>query len=102
MEVGNILLGRPWLYDLDVTQRGRANTCTFQFDGKTIRLKPLPPKTHTSVKDKTEDKGQSFGSALRIIGHKELEKECRSASVVYVVVSREAKESSPESEVQIP
>lgn len=102
MEVGNVLLGRPWLYDLDVTQRGRANTCTFQFDGKTIRLKPLPPKTHTSVKDKTEDKDQSLGSVLRIIGRKELEKECRSASVVYVVVYREAKEPSPESKLQIP
>ena len=31
--VGSVLLGRPWLYDFDVAQYGRANRCVFYFCG---------------------------------------------------------------------
>ena len=30
---GSVLLGRPWLYDFDVAQYGRANRCVFYFGG---------------------------------------------------------------------
>ena len=33
MGVGSILLGRPWLYDYDVAQYGKANRCVFYFEG---------------------------------------------------------------------
>ena len=33
MGVGSILLGRPWLYDFDVAQYGRASHCVFFFGG---------------------------------------------------------------------
>ena len=32
----NALLGRRWLYDLDVTNLGRCNTYEFKFKGKKI------------------------------------------------------------------
>ena len=34
MGVGSVLLGRPWLYDRDVAQLGRANHCIFFFEGR--------------------------------------------------------------------
>jgi hypothetical protein len=40
MDVAHILLGRPWLYDLDVTNHGRENTYVFKSKGKNIILTP--------------------------------------------------------------
>ena len=44
MDVGDIILGRPWLYDLDVTLHGQSNSCSFLFERKKIVLNPLKPK----------------------------------------------------------
>ncbi|KAK0581717.1 hypothetical protein LWI29_017097 [Acer saccharum] len=44
MEVAHILLGRPWLYDLDVKSFGRANTHMFTHQDKTITLQPAKSK----------------------------------------------------------
>ena len=44
MGVGSILLGRPWLYDFDVAQYGRANKCVFYFGGSKQVWQPyIPP-----------------------------------------------------------
>jgi len=40
MDVGQIILGRPWLYDNDVTIHGRSNMCQFEYEGKKIKLTP--------------------------------------------------------------
>ncbi|XP_022880942.1 uncharacterized protein LOC111398247 [Olea europaea var. sylvestris] len=50
MDVGHIILGRPWLFDLDVTIYGRSNSCSFVFNGKKIYFNPLPPKPAGSLK----------------------------------------------------
>ena len=52
MDVGQIILGRPWLYDLDVTLHGRSNSCSFVFEGKKIVLNPLKPKPIDTSKKK--------------------------------------------------
>ena len=58
MDVGHIILGRPWLFDLDVTKYGRTNQCSFVHNGKKVKLMPNQPKlpTHkkwlTKVKEK--------------------------------------------------
>ena len=44
MDVGHIILGRPWLYDLDVTLHGQSNSCSFVFEGKKIILNLLKPR----------------------------------------------------------
>ena len=44
MDVGHIIFGRPWLYDLDVTLHRRSNSYSFIFEGKKIVLNPLKPK----------------------------------------------------------
>ncbi|XP_020673915.2 uncharacterized protein LOC110093384 [Dendrobium catenatum] len=44
MNVGQILLGRPWLFDNDVHISGRSNICVFEHDGKKIKLFPSQPR----------------------------------------------------------
>lgn len=48
MEVSHILLGRPWLFDRDVTNNGRENTYSFIFGNRKIVL-PDPPLTPASI-----------------------------------------------------
>ena len=44
MDVGHVLLGRPWLYDLNVTNFGRDNIYPFKYKGKNIILRIGKPK----------------------------------------------------------
>ena len=46
MEIGSIILGRPWLYDNDVRIQGRTNECSFMFKNKRIILKPYMKNIH--------------------------------------------------------
>jgi len=39
IDAAHILLGRSWLYDLDITSLGKFNTYEFKFKGKKIVLK---------------------------------------------------------------
>ena len=41
MDVGHILLGRPWLYDNDVEHRAKPNTYSFYKGNKKYTLHPL-------------------------------------------------------------
>jgi len=74
MNVAHILLGRPWLYDLDVTSFGKSNTYTFLFNGKKIVLTPSLHKSQTnnqkngSVTDKENEKSLNFVSKSHVIG----------------------------------
>ncbi|TYK26105.1 F15O4.13 [Cucumis melo var. makuwa] len=43
MHAGDILLGRPWQYDREVTYDGLLNKYTFTLDGKKFTLLPLSP-----------------------------------------------------------
>uniref|UniRef100_A0A2N9EPA1 Chromo domain-containing protein n=1 Tax=Fagus sylvatica TaxID=28930 RepID=A0A2N9EPA1_FAGSY len=60
MDVGHVILGRPWLYDLDVTIYGRTNSCSFTFKGKKIKLNPLQPRHITEGKKREESKGKGL------------------------------------------
>ena len=84
MDVGHIL-GRPWLYDLDVTLHGRSNSCSFVFEGKKIKLTPLQPKP-IEVNKKREVMAPK---GLNIISHKAFERVANQESVVLVLVARE-------------
>ena len=44
MDVAHVLLGRPWLYDLNVTNFGKDNIYSFKYKGKNIILRPAKPK----------------------------------------------------------
>ncbi|CAL2229714.1 unnamed protein product [Prunus armeniaca] len=49
MDVGHILLGRPWIYYHNVTILGRENICSFIHKGKKFTFKPLQPKIVNNV-----------------------------------------------------
>ena len=44
MDVAHVLLGRPWLYDLNVTNFGKDNIYSFKYKGRNIILRPAKPK----------------------------------------------------------
>ncbi|XP_078437647.1 uncharacterized protein LOC144708269 [Wolffia australiana] len=44
MKVGSIILGRPWLYDHEDTLAGRANTCSFTYQGRRVTWHPYVMK----------------------------------------------------------
>jgi len=46
IDAADILLGRLWLYDLEVTSLGKPNTNEFKFKRKKIVLKPAKPKSN--------------------------------------------------------
>ena len=70
MDVGHIILGRPWLYDLDVTFPGRSNSSSFVFEGKKIMLNLLKPKP-IDMSKKTE---APKAKCLKIISSKAFER----------------------------
>ena len=44
MQIDSVILGRPWMYDVDLTSYGHSNQCCFIHKGKRIQLYPTPPK----------------------------------------------------------
>ena len=46
IDVVDILLSRPWLYELDVTSLDRSNTYEFKFNEKKIMSKHVKPKSN--------------------------------------------------------
>ena len=51
MDVAHVLLGRPWLYDLNVTNFGKDNIYSFKYKGKNIILRPTKPKGCNGKRD---------------------------------------------------
>ena len=86
MKIGSIILGRPWLYDHDVQQARRANTCTFMHRGRRVvwipytaqplaRRLPPPrvglmmvrgPEFQRSIRDELADTPVCFALALDV------------------------------------
>ncbi|XP_021679453.2 uncharacterized protein LOC110664189 [Hevea brasiliensis] len=43
MQATHLLLGRPWLFDMDATHEGQSNTISFIKDGRKVKLLRLTP-----------------------------------------------------------
>jgi len=50
MNVGQIILGRPGLFDNDVHIYGRSNMCLFEHEGKKVKLHPSQLKDNVAEK----------------------------------------------------
>lgn len=48
MDVGQIILGLPWLYDRDMLQFGKSNMLLFEHEGNKIKIYPVKPKFGTN------------------------------------------------------
>ena len=83
MDVGYTILGRPWVYDLDVTLHGQSNSCLFMFEGKKIVLNPLKPKP-IDMSKKTE---ALKAKGMNIISPKAFERVAIQESIVFVLVA---------------
>ena len=96
IDVGHIILSRPWLYDLDVSLHGRSNSCSYVFEGKKIVVNPLKPKPIDMSKKKEVPRAKG----LNIISSKAFERVAIQESVVFGLVARElngeAREEPPE------
>ena len=60
MDVAHVLLGRPWLYDLNVTNFGKDNIYSFKYKGKNIILRPSKPKGCNGKHDISKLREQDF------------------------------------------
>ena len=71
IDVAHILLGKPCLYDLDVTSLRRYNTYEFKFKGKNIVLKHAKPKSNVgNNKERTiTDKNNKISYYVMTISH---------------------------------
>jgi len=112
MDVSYIILGRPWLFDLDVTIYGRTNQCSFVHNDKKVKLMPKQSKPPTQEKKinkgkgkvdaltpgKKSDKGKDK-MVMNLISHDQIEKSLNEGSTCYTLVARE---TEPKIEVQIP
>lgn len=100
MDVRHIILGRPWLYDMDVIVYGRSKTYSFDFKDKRIKLVSRPPKVELEVLTKVK-KSKSVKETktkdLHIIGSKEFGQEIKEETVLFSLVTQEA---SPNSQVE--
>lgn len=92
MDVGCVILGRPWLFDMDVTLYGRSNMCMFEFQGKKIKFIPRAPRYDLKKKekvDKTKSAKRNKSKGLHIIRPREFEQKLKKDTTVYTVVSKE-------------
>ena len=64
MGVGSILLGRPWLYDYDVAQYGKANRCVFYSEGTKHIWQPYIPQRENDGSTVTESPAQRSTTPL--------------------------------------
>ncbi|XP_028551249.1 uncharacterized protein LOC114579787 [Dendrobium catenatum] len=93
MDVGQIILGRPWLFDNDVHIYGRTNTYVFEYNGKKIKLIPSQPK---SDKGELKTAPPKTNKGLHLVTAKELDIEFNQGSPMYALVAREVNENQGE------
>ena len=92
MDVGSIILERPWLYDLDVTLYGRSNSCTFIYNGQKIKINPIEPKPKAPFKkNKVPEKQKS----LHIVDAKIMECDVQKKSIVFALVATDSSMEQP-------
>jgi len=91
MDAGHEILGRSWLFDIDVTLWEKSNTYTFNYKGQWIKLIPSQPKFKQSEKKSIETWKEKN---LSLINPKEITKEVINGTQIIILIAREvAKES---------
>ena len=112
MDVSHIILGRSWLFNLDITIYERTNQCSFVHNGKKVKLMPNQPKPLTW--EKKVDKGKGKVNVLtpgkksdkdkgkmiiNLISHDQIGKSLNKGFTCYALMAWEAE---PNIEVSIP
>ena len=84
MDVGQIILRRPWLYDNDVTIHGRSNMCQFEHDSKKIKLTPYRP-----IAKKLKFNASKKSKGVNLIRATELDQKLKNGAPCMILVARE-------------
>ena len=87
MDVGSIILGRPWLYDTDVMIYGKSNTCVFLYEGKRYCIQPSEPKNHSSSTHKLV---AAHTKPIHLLNAKGFEIEAKESSLMFALVAKES------------
>jgi len=86
MDAAHILLGRLWLYDLDVNSFGKSNTYTFISNEKMIVLKPAKLR-HFSDSQKTGMvTTQARKKSFHLMNENQFLKKSHEEGIIYVIV----------------
>ena len=83
MDIGSIILCRPWLYDNDVRIQGRTNECAFMFKNKRIILKPYMKNIYPNKLSKVS----APLTLLKKLSSKETNNKER--SIIYALIPKE-------------
>ena len=90
MDVGSIILGRPWLFDVDATIFGKSNSCVFTFEGCKIRIKPMEPKPKPTPKN---HKATDTRKAIHLVTAKVFEREVKNEPLAFALVTKKYPET---------
>ena len=89
MDACHLLLGRSWQFDKDSTHRGKSNTYSFEFKGRTVTLLPSP-EHQTSDESSSSTATTSTtkpGATLLMLPKAEFEAQVRESTEVWALVA---------------
>ena len=98
MDVAHVLLGCPWLYDLNVTNFGKDNIYSFNYKGKNIILRPTKPKGCNGKRDISKLPELN----LHILKCKKFEREGIGTGMCLALVEKEVSSDSSIVDVPLP
>ena len=90
IDVAHVLLGCPWLYDLNVTNFGKDNIYSFKYKGKNIILRPAKPKVCSGKRDISKLPERN----LHILKCKQFEREGFETGTCLALVAKEVPSDS--------
>lgn len=101
MDACHLLLGRPWQFDKDATHRGKHNTYSFAFKGRTITLLPSPEQTNSEESSATTTTNtttptKTTGSTLLTLPKAAFEAQLRDTEFVWALISTPVTNTPPE------
>ena len=89
VDVCQIILGRPWLYDNDVVIHGRSNMCRFEYEGEKIKLTPYRP-----IAKKPKPNPPKKSKEVSLISATELDLELKNDAPCMILTAREVVKTS--------
>ena len=98
MDVAHVLLGRPWLYDLNVTNFGKDDIYSFKYKGTSIILRSAKPKGCNGKHDIFKLPEQN----LHILKCKKFEREGIETGLCLALVAKEVSSDSSIVDVPLP
>ena len=100
MDVGHILVGRPWLYDHDMDHKTRPNTYSFNKNNKRYTMHPLKEEAkHIIKRSSTTSKSNKINGFLCA---ERFEAEISEVGVIYALVNKQVESGEAGKSPQYP